>query len=269
MSSRLSSQKIRVAIAVTTADDPTQAAEVAAKLASDPAFELRIVGCRIPSIFDLPPCATMIGMPMSVIEPYVRTRWAEIEQTCNEMIGILDGRLPRNAGLEACYVGGPLNRMVPTLASMTEIVTIPHSLKLTTKSRIRRPVLDSLLVKSNVPTMFCADTTTCRKLVVVEIDAGIGFGARRILSRLADVLGVPVNRWLIRKSNSKKPVSLGAGGPESFGPGHDYESDDESILADQSGIWLVIPAHVVLHPFRFRQVQSVLCNWQQNCLVLP
>jgi len=147
--------------------------------------------------------------------------------------------------------------------------TFIYTLKLTMKSRIRRPVLDSLLVKSNVPTLFCVDAATCSKIVMVEIDAGIGFIARRMLSRLADVLGVPVNRWLIRKSNSEKPVSPGAGGPGSFGPDHDHESEDESILADQSGTWLVIPARVALCTFRLHCVRSILRDWQGNCLVLP
>jgi len=269
MSSDESTQTIRIAVAVTHTDDPNRAAEVPTGLADDQAFELRIVGCRIPSVFDIPPSAPMIGMPTSVIEWYVRTRWAEIDQTCNEIVGILGERLPKNAILEVRYVGGPLNQMIPTLASMSDIVVIPHILKLGMKSRIRRPVLDSLLVKSNVPTLFCADTTTCRKIVVVQIDAGIGFMARRMLSRLADGLGVPVNRWLIRKSNSRKPRSCGAGGPESFGTGQDHESDGESILADQSGTWLVIPARVVLCAFRFRLERSILRDWQGNCLVLP
>jgi hypothetical protein len=269
MSSDLGVRRIRVAIAVAPADDPTQAAEVAIALAGPPAFDLRIVGCRIPSVFDLPPSAPMTGMPMSVIEQYTRTRWAEIEQACNEIIGILNERLPRNARLEACYVDGPLNRMVRTLASMWDIVTIPHILKLAMKARIRRPVLDSLLVKSNVPTLFCADATTCRKIVVAHVDAIIGFMGGQILSRLAEGLGVPVYRWLICKSDRKKLQPPETGKPGLLGIPEDYELDDESVLADQSGTCLVIPRRAVLCPFRFRWVGSKLRNWRGNCLVLP
>jgi hypothetical protein len=208
-------------------------------------------------------------MPISVIEQYTRTRWAEIQQTCNEMIGILDERLPRNGRLEARYVGGPLNQMVPTLASMCEIVAIPHILKLAMKFRIRRPVLDSLLMSSNVPTLFCVDTSTCRRIVAVQVNASIGFMAGQILSCLAEGFGVPVYRWLMCKSDRKKLQPAETGKPELLGIPDDYELDDESVLAEQSGTWLVIPRRVVLCPFRFRWVGSKLRNWRGNCLVLP
>ncbi len=269
MSLDISTQRIRVAIAVAPADDPTEAAEVAITLADIPALELGIVGCRIPSVFDLPPCAPMMGMPISEIEQYTRTRWAEIEQACNEIIGILDERLPRKIELEVCYVGGPLNQMLPTLASMCEIVAIPHILKPAMKFRIQRPVLDSLLIRAHVPTLFCVDTSTCRRIVAVQVNASIGFMAGQILSRLAEGFGVPVYRWLICKSDRKKPQPPETGRPELLGIPDDYELDDESVLAEQSGTWLVIPRRVVLSPFRFRWVWSKLRNWQGNCLVLP
>ena len=73
-----STQKIRVAVAVTTADNPTQAATVTTALEDNPIFELRVTGCRIPSVFDFPPSASIMGVPVLLLEQYVRNRWAEM-----------------------------------------------------------------------------------------------------------------------------------------------------------------------------------------------
>jgi len=79
-SSHGSTQEIRIAVAVTTADDPAQAAMATTTLEDNPTFELRIFGCRISSVLDFPPSTPMMGVPVLLLEQYVRNKWTEIEQ---------------------------------------------------------------------------------------------------------------------------------------------------------------------------------------------
>ena len=58
------SQTIRVAMVVKSADDPSEAAEMAITLTDLQGFEVRIVGCGMPSVFDCPLSAPMMGIPM-------------------------------------------------------------------------------------------------------------------------------------------------------------------------------------------------------------
>lgn len=263
--------KIRVAMAVTPVDDPSEAAEVAITLTDLPGFEVRIVGCGIPSIFDLPPSAPMIGIPMPgfVMEQYKKAGRAEIQEACNEIICILDKRLPRNVKPEVCYIDGPLNQLVPTLVSMCEVIAIPHLLKLAMKFKIRRPVLDCLLIKSKkIPILFCVDSSTCWRIVVAQIDTYTEPQAEQALSRLAESFRVPVYRWFPKKSigiiqPSETREQKLAGIPYS------RELDDDTVFANQRGTLLVIPRAVILRLLRFRRVRWMLRNWRTNCLVLP
>lgn len=93
-------------MAVTPVDDPSEAAEVAITLTEILDFEVRIAGRSVTSVFDLPPSALMIGIPMPgfVIEQYKKAGRAEIQEACNEIICILDKRLPRNVKPEVCYI---------------------------------------------------------------------------------------------------------------------------------------------------------------------
>jgi len=270
MSLDKNTQKIRVGVAIAPADDPTEAAEMAIKLADLPGFELRIVGCGIPSVFDFPPSAPMMGIPMPgfVIEQYIKAGRAEIMETCKKIICILNKRLPRNVKPEVCYINGPLNQLVPTLVSMFDVIALPHLLKLAMKFGIWRPVLDCLLVKSQkIPILFGVDSSTCWRIVVAQIDTYTEPHAEQVISCLAESFHVPVYRWLPKKSIViiKSPENIEqklAGIPDS------HELDDNTVFADQCGTLLVIPRSVILHQWRFRKVRWMLQNWRTNCLVL-
>jgi hypothetical protein len=265
-------RKVQVAIAATPADDPAKVADLAIRLAGLASLDLKIVGCAIPSLFDLPPSAPMIGVPIPgfVMEQYRTCGRAEIQKVCNEIIVILDKGLPENAKPEIGYIDGPLNQIVPTLISTFEVLIIPHPLKLPAKFRIRRPALDSLLIKyKKVPILFCTDTSICRRIVIAQVDNCTNFQDEQILSRLADSFGAPVYRWPIYKSYRKKLQQRETKGQKSYGIPDNYEVDDDSVLAEQLGTWLVIPGHVVLCLFRFSWMRSILRNWQGNCLILP
>jgi hypothetical protein len=258
-------------MAVTPADDPGEAAELAITLTVLPAFEVRIVGCGIPSVFDFPSSAPMMGIPMPgfVMEQYIKTGRAEIQETCDKVICILDKRLPRNVKPEVCYVDGPLNQLVPTLVSMCEVIAIPHHLELAMKFRIRRPTLDSFLIKSKkIPILFCVDSSTCRRIVVAQIDTYTEPQAQQALSLLAESFHVPVYRWFPKKCTGRIPWPR-SGAHTSSGIADSSEIDDESVLAEQFGTFLALPNVVTLAFFRHWKMWSVLRNWRGNIIVLP
>ncbi len=102
------------------------------------------------------------------------------------------------------YIDGLLNQIVPSLASIFEVVIIPHRLNLTIKFRICRPVLDTLIMKSKkIPILFCVDTSTCWRIVVAQIDSGISFQAEQILSRLLKDDGIICNCRVQLKSTKE------------------------------------------------------------------
>lgn len=270
MSLEKNTQKIRIGVAIAPADDPSEAAEMAIKLADLPCFDVRIVGCGMPSVFDFPPSAPMMGIPMPsfMIEHYIKTRLADIKETCKKIICSMNKRLPRNSKPEVCYINGPLNQLAPTLISMFDVIALPHLLNLTMKFRICRPILDRLLIKSQkVPILFGVDFSTCWRIVVAQIDTYSEPQAEQVISFLAESLHVPVYRWLPKKSivvvNSTENIEQKlAGIPDS------HELDDNTVFADQCGTLLVIPSSVFLRRWRFRKVRRMLQNWWTNCLVL-
>lgn len=270
MSLNKNTQKIRIGLAIAPADDPTEAAEMAIKLADIPGFDMRIVGCCIPSVLDFPPSVPMMGMPIQdfVIEQYKKAGRAEIMETCKEILCILNKRLPDNLKPEVRYINGPLNQLVPTLVSMFDVIALPHLLKLAMKFGIWRPVLDSLLVKSQkIPILFGVDVETFWRIVVAQIDTYTEPKAEQALSCLADSLHVPIYRWFPKKSiviiqSPENIEQILAGIPDS------HELDDNTVFADQCGTLLVIPRSVILRRWRSRKVRWMLQNWQTNCLVL-
>lgn len=270
MSLRKNSQKIRAGVAISAADDPTEAAEMTIKLAKLPGFDIRIVGCGIPSVFDWPTSAPMMGMPIQdfVLEQHKKVGPAEIKETCKKVICFMDKRLPRNSKPEVCYINGPLNQLVSTLASMFDVIILPHLLNLTMKFKICRPILDRLLIKSQkVPILFGVDSSTCWRIVIAQIDTYVEPQAEQVISFWAESLHVPVYRWLPKKSivvikSTENIEQKFAGIPDS------HELDDNSIFADQCGTLLVIPSSVILRRWRTRKVRRMLQNWWTNCLVL-
>jgi hypothetical protein len=244
---------------------------MAVTLADLPDFKVRIVGCGMPPKFDLSHSAPMMGilMPGFVMEQYRKADWAKIQQTCNEIICILDRRLPRNVKPEVSYIDGSPNQLVPTLVSMCEVVAIPHPMRLAMKFRIWPPTLDRLLTKSKMfPVLFCVDSSTCRRIVVAQIDTYTEPHAEQALSLLAESFHVPVYRWspkksigIIQLSETREQVLTGIP--------HSCELDSNTIFTEQCGTLLVIPRSVILHHLRFRKVRCTLRNWRSNCLVLP
>ena len=57
------SRLLRAFIAVTSTDDPAKVAEIAVWLVKYANFDLEIVGCATPSLFDFPVAGPAIGMP--------------------------------------------------------------------------------------------------------------------------------------------------------------------------------------------------------------
>jgi len=264
-------KKIRAAIAVTPTDNPAKVAEIATVIAAFTDFGSKIVGCAIPSVLDLPISAPMIGIPIPrfVMEQYEKSGLTEIQEVCHEIIGILDKGLTKNVKPEIGYIDGSLNQIVPTLASMFEVIIIPHSLKLAIKFRIRRPALDTLLIKSRkVPILFCVDTPICKRIVIAKVDSCSNFQAEQILSHIADGFSAPVYRWFPGKSIGTMLPSE-AGRQELPRIPDSSEIDDESVLAEHFGTWLVVPNDVILGFLQFRKIRRILSNWEGNFLILP
>ncbi len=262
---------IQAAIAVTPTDDPVKVADVAIRLVNLKDFDLKVVGCAIPSFFSLPPSSPMIGVPIPsfVMEQYNRSGRTEIQEVCNEIIGILDKRLAKDVKPEIDYIDGPLNQIVPTLVSTFDILIIPHPLKILTKFRILRPALDSLLIKyKKIPILFCVDTSICRRIVIAQINNCTNFQDEQILSRLADSVDVPEYRWFPGKSI--RTMLPSEAGQQELQKIHDIsELDDDSVLADQLGTWLVLSNAVTLSFFKYRKIRSMLSDWRGNLILLP
>ena len=271
MTSNAEPIKIRAVIPVTATDDPAKVADVASVLAPLVGVDLEIVGCATLSLFDLPIAGPAIGMPIPgfAVKQSIRRVRAEIQDICNEAISILDKDPSTDIKPKVGYIDGPLNQIVPSLVSIFDTVIMPHRLKLPMKFRIRRPALDTLIMKSNkIPVLFYADTSICWRIVAAQIDSGISFYAEQILSRLASSLRVKIYQWFPKQSiDSMLPPETGE--RELSGIPVSCELDNDSVFTDQSGTLLAVPRQIILSLFRFHKFRLLLSNWKGNFLILP
>lgn len=263
--------KIRAVIPVTSTDDPAKVAEIVIRLAKHADFDLEIVGCATLSLFDFPVAGPAIGMPIPsfAVKQSIRRVRVEIQDICNEVISILDKDSSTDIKLEVGYIDGPLNKIVPSLVSAFDVAIIPHRLKLAAKFRIRRPALDTLIMKSKkIPVLFCTDTSICWRIVAIQIDSGIDFQEEQILSRLASSLRVPIYQWFPKQSVESVPPPE-AGEQKLAGIPDSCELDDDSVFAGQNGTLLAVPREAILSLFKFHKLRLLLRNWKGNFLVLP
>ncbi len=265
-------KQTQAVIVATTSDDPAKVVEVAIALRDNTDFDLTIAGCAIRSFSHLPFGAPVTGlsMPGFAAEQYIKYGHGEIQELCKKIIKALDEALPKDTKPEVSCIDGRSRQIVSTLASMFEIVIVPHYLKLPKKFRLRGPVLDTLLMKSKkVPTLFCVDCSICKRIVVAQVATGIGLQTEQILRCLADSFSAPVYQWFPVKSlgiNWLQPEAQKgklAGIPESF------EVDEDSVFTNQVGTLLVVPGAVILSFLRFRSIRLLLSNWKGNFLILP
>jgi hypothetical protein len=263
--------KLKVAIVVSSIDNSTKAAEIAIWFSRYKSFDLEIVGCSTLSLFDLPVAGAAIGIPIPgfAVKQSIRCARAEVQDVCNEVISILDKDTSVDIKPKLGYIGGPLNQIVPCLVSTFDVVIIPHRLKLAMKFRIRRPVLDTLIMKSKkIPVLFCTDTSVCGRIVATQVDSCIGFQARQILNCLSNRLRVPIYQWFPKQSVDSVPSSE-TGKKKLSGIPNSCELDEDSVFTDQNGTLLAVPSALILSIFRFHKFRLLLSNWNGNFLVLP
>jgi len=112
------------------------------------------------------------------------------------------------------------------------------------------------------------DISTCWRIVVAQVDSGIGFQAEQILSRLASSFRVPTYQWSPIESAGAIPLPKAGEQKLSEIPGS-CELDDGSVFADQEGTLLAVPRAGIFSLFRFHKFRLLLRNWNGNFLVLP
>lgn len=261
--------KLKAAIVISSVDNPSKAAEIAIWFSRHAGFDLEIVGYATLSPLDFPSAGLAIGIPVPgfAIKQCIRSARAEIHDLYSEVISILDKNLYIRPKFE--YIRGPFNQIVQSLASTFEAIIIPHRLNLTMKYRIRRPALDTLIMKSKkIPVLFCTDTSVCGKIVATQIDSGISFQAEQISNRLASRLRVPIYRWFPKQSVDSVPLPE-TGKQKLSGIPDSCELDNDSVFTDQNGTLLAVPRAIILSIFRFHKIRLLLSNWEGNLLVLP
>lgn len=264
-------EKIRAAITVTLADEPDKVAQVVTTFAPLLDFDLEIVGCATLSPFDFPIAGSAIGMPAPafVLKQCIRGARVEIHNLCSEIISISDKNLSKDIRPKVSYLGGPLNKIVTNIVTTFELAIIPHHLNLTAKFRICRPALDTPLMRSKkIPVLFYTDNSTCWRIVVLQIDYGIGFKAEERLSRLATNFNVPIYQWFTKQSDIDSMLPLES--VKKLSGIHDnFDLNIESVFADQEGTLLAVPRSLIHSLFRFHKIRMQLSNWKGNFLILP
>ena len=195
-----------------------------------------------------------------------RTRMRAFQQA---VMQALQDLLHDNVQPEVNCSKGNLIRIASDIADSSDIVVLLGHPKLSAILGLRGPVLGKLLIKSKIATMFCPDTTACRRIIIPNTNIDVGLHAEQTLKHLAESFGVPICRLTIGTSDGTKQQPPTSSEQELYELLESHGSDDDLAIAKSLGIWLVVPRGVILGFCRFRTLRSMLRNWKGNCLVLP